>query len=193
MITSFVLDWKFLMKESKESRDKKVKLLKKSTGIILIGLVILTGLSLYVISLSPTMKEMVEKDRPVERKTLVDLFLLQQVSKREFTPIDGKVKHDSKIAFNLSSNVPVHVALLMSVFQQTPEILFIDAKIPPGENKHLEKAGNRFLYPTSEGQGRIKFCLVQADTSKELFTKLSRVKNVWLRLPDSQCAEVDII
>ena len=164
--------------------------MKKSTPIILLGVIIMLGLSYYVVSKNPTMKETLDAERPVERKTMVNLSVFKY--KDNTKTAVASVKNGTKLEFYLSSNVPVHVALLASVNNKTPQILFQDARIPPGEHKRLEKLGDRFIYEIATNQGDIQFCLVQANNTSELTKKLLRPKNIWLRIPQNQCVQLGI-
>ena len=178
------------MNDFKKDASNSRKLMKKSTPIILVGVAIMIGLSIYVVGNNPTLKETLEAERPVERKTMLQLSVFEYKDKNR-APISA-VKNGTTLAFDLASNVPVHVALLVSVNNKTPEILFEDAKIPPGEHKKLEKAGNRFIYKVITSEGNIKFCLVQGNSTSELMSKLLRPKNTWLRIPQAQCVQLRV-
>jgi len=180
----------FILNDFKKDAANNRKLIKKSTPIILFGVTIMLGLSYYVVSKNPTMKDVMEAERPVERKTMANLVVFKYKDKSR-TPITS-AKKGTKLAFELSSNVPVHVALLASVNNKIPQLLFQDARIPPGEHKLLEKAGDQFIYETAVNQGVIQFCLVQASNTTELTKKILRPKNIWLRLPQNQCVQLGI-
>lgn len=164
--------------------------MKKSTPIILVGVAIMLGLSYYVVSKNPSMKESIDAERPVERATQVQLSVFKHKDIKK-TPLKT-VGAGTQLAFSISSNVPIHVALLASVNSKVPEILFQDAKIPPGEHRRLEKAGDLFVYQPDANQGDIKFCIVQAKNTSELIKKLLRPKNIWLRIPQSQCVQLTL-
>jgi len=178
------------MNDFKKNASQSRKLMKKSTPIILVGVAIMMGLSIYVVGKNPSLKESLEAERPVERETMLQLsaFEYKDIQKNIITT----AKNGSKLVFELASNVPVHVALLVSVNRKIPEILFEDAKIPPGEHKKLEKAGNRFVYKVVTSEGNLKFCLVQANNTAELMSKLLRPKNTWLRIPETQCVQLKV-
>ena len=180
-----------VLQQKKAEGIKNRQLMRRSTFIILPGVAIMVALSIYIIGLSPSLKETLDADRPVARKTIVHLSVFEFKDKNKIS-IQSEVSQ-TKLVFDLSSNVPIHVALLSSVNSMAPEILFQGAKIPPGQHKRLGKAGDRFIYKTSAGQGEIKFCLVQAENASNLVKKLLRPKNIWSRIPDTQCVNVTVI
>ena len=180
----------FIVNDFKINASNNRKLIKKSTPIILFGVTIMLGLSYYVVSKNPTMKDVIEAERPVERKTMVNLSVFKY--KDNTKTVVTSVKNGTKLEFYLSSNVPVHVALLASENNKSPQILFQDARIPPGKHKRLEKAGGRFIYEIVTNQGDIQFCVVQGNNALELTKKLLRPKNIWLRLPQNQCVQLGI-
>ena len=179
-----------IKQQRKIEQKKNRQLMRKSTFIILPGVALMVALTIYLISLSPTLKETLDAERPIERKTIVHLSVFEYKDKQAFS-INTNISN-SDLVFDLSSNVPVHVALLSSVNKASPAILYQGARIPPGQHKRLGKSGNRFIYKTSAGQGEIKFCLVQASNDKDLVKKLLRPKNIWSRIPESQCVKVNV-
>ena len=164
--------------------------MKQSTRIIFLGLIIMGALTLYVIDKSPSFESALEKQRPVDRVTDVQLAVFEKIAEGEFAPILGNIKPGMALVFTLSSNVPLHVALLAVVDDKSPKILFEEVRIPPGSHKQLEAAGVRFVFNTLPGQRNIRFCIVQGSNSQELSTKLLRPKNTWFRLPEKQCVDV---
>ena len=173
-----------------EQKQKNRQLMRKSTGIIFLGLAIMGAMTMYIIRSQPTYREGLDREKPVNRATNIHLTVLEKKSGAELNPISDKLHSGVKLAFNLSTNVPVHVALLASIDNTAPEILFENAKIPPGENRRLEKGGDRYIYLTQPAQRRIKFCLVQGSNSRALSRKLSSLANTWLQIPKTQCVGV---
>ncbi len=178
------------MTTKKDIANKNRKLMGQSTRIILAGVAIMLGFTAYIVSQAPTLKETLDAARPVEREVIVHLSVLEKQPNGNFESIMTQTHPDKVLGFELSTNVPVHVVLLAKMGGKMPEVLFEDARIPPGRGKSLEKQGKRFLYPVLAGQPSIKFCLIQASDTEALYRKLRRLQETWRGLPQTQCASV---
>lgn len=172
------------------------KIMWKSTLIILIGVAIMSVLTVYIINKSPTMKETLDAERPVERETIVHLFAFESDDNGSKHVISETVAQGRALTFTLSTNVPIHVTLLSMMNEQRPDVLFSDARIPPGEGRQLSKGLDQFIYKIpkmSKGQVTIKFCLVQGSSPDALSKKLRRLLQTWKAIPATQCLTVSAV
>jgi len=179
--------------KSKNSRHNRA-VMWKSTLIILFGVFVMGSLTVYVVSKSPSMKETLEAERPIAREALVHLFALSAKSKssepKSSKPKEGSLENaptTKKLIFEVSSNVPIYVALLVSGNNARPDILLSEATIPPGEGKPLSQGIDRFVYTSSSKNQKNTFCIVQGQTRDELSLKLRRLSQIWPRIPKTQC------
>ncbi len=178
------------MTMKKNTSNKNRKLMGQSTRIILAGVAIMLGITVYIVNQAPSLRETLDANKPVDRETIVHLAVLEKQSNGNLVPI-GKQTHPGKVlGFELSTNLPIHVVLLAKMDDKMPKVLFEDARIPPGRDKHLEKGGKRFFYPVLAGQPKIKFCLVQASDTEGLYRKLRRLQKTWHGLPQTQCVSI---
>lgn len=159
----------------------------KSTLIILFGVFVMGSLTVYIVNQSPTMKETLKAERPVERDVLVHLFAFPRPQKSDDKHPQVNIDQTKQLIFEVSTNVPIYVALLIAGRNERPDILLSDAKVPPGQGKHLRQSVERFVFSAPKNNAKNKFCLIYGTSLDELSMKLRRLSQVWPQIPKTQC------
>jgi len=180
------------MKDRAENSAKHRKLMKKSTMIILVGIVIMGTLSIYVVQKSPSFEEVITAERLVEREKQVSMSLLEMTTTDQWQSVSGTTVGSNRLSFNISSNLPLRVALMASINGAAPVILFKETRMPPGASRLIKWRGERFVYELEQLRANIKFCMLYADDSETLHEMLQGMSvRKWQALPSSQCVVVN--
>lgn len=173
-------------------KNANKRLFIKSTIIILIGIGILSGLTIYIVSKSPSLKDRMQAEVPVEREAKVQLSVQLQQAPKKIIPVENLLKAGDVLVFSISSNVPRHIALAVSMNGNQPQLVFDDTRIPPGENRILEKLGEKYQYKIASGVSQLRFCILQAANRKELLFKQRDIDHIWRDSPESYCKEFKV-
>jgi len=164
--------------------------MRKSTVVILLGVLIMGGLTYFIVQQSPDIREALlkEKNRSENQSISVTLDVLQYEKHKTPIKITKGMVQAGELAFSVDITHPLHIAIVASEKSNTPKILFSDARIPPGMNRKVEKADTLFLYDAKRENSPFRFCVIWGNDNAELWKKLAKLERHWHTAPESECA-----
>ena len=165
---------------------KQRKLLRKSTAIIMLGIIIFSGLTVLVVKQSPSIKDRYKAAPPTTGSLLQDLTVFKQTESREYLPLISPVASGDKLAFTVSVLRPTFVGLLVSVNQQKPTFEFY-TRLPPGKSRRIERQGERYIFTVTDSVKSLKFCAVYEADKNALQKVYLHPELVWSSLSGSSC------
>lgn len=172
-------------------RLKNRKLMRQSTLIALLGILIASLLTVLVVKQSPSIKEGIEVVPETSENLLRELTAHKKLGLGEYLPILGKVKAGDKVVFKVSVLRPTYIGLLVSTNNQKPEFVFY-GRLPPGKNRLIEKQGKRYVHIISPKDKVLKFCVVYAEDKAKLQQLNNKLPIVWEALPESSCLTLEV-
>lgn len=165
---------------------KHRKLMRKSTYIILAGVLILSALTVLIVNQSPSYEDaMKSKQEVITDNLLSNLTAFKKVGD-EYQALTGELMTGDELSFKVSVLRPTFVGLLISINQQKPAFAFY-GRLPPGEDRRIERQGYRYIYKVASQGEAIKFCAVYAEDKAVLQKLNAKLMQVWESLPESVC------
>ncbi|MDH5256858.1 MAG: hypothetical protein OEX07_02590 [Gammaproteobacteria bacterium] len=169
---------------------KQRKLLRKSTFIIFIGISIFTLLTVLVVKRSPSLKDAMKPAPLLSGNLLNNLSVYKKLNSGEYLPLSEKMGLGDTLGLKVSVLRPTYVGLILSVNQQMPSIVFY-GRLPPGENRLLERQGERYLYHVKEGDESLKYCVVSVEDKEGLRKVSAKLLAIWSGIPETSCLIVN--
>lgn len=179
------------MSEAKSaSQIKDRKLIRKSTYIILVGILILGSLTVFIVQQAPSYKDaMKAAPEVISGNLLANLTAFKKTAQNEHKPFSGALVVGDELSFKVSVLRPTFVGLLVSINQQKPVFTFY-GRLPPGENHRLGRQGHRYLYTVTDQDKALKFCTVYADDKKALQVMNNQLASLWSNIPATACLSI---
>lgn len=167
-------------------RLKNRKLMRQSTIIALVGILVASLLTVLVVKQNPSIKEGIEVVPETSENLLKELTAYKKIGLGEYLPINDNIGAGDKVVFKVSVLRPTYIGLLVSANNQKPAFVFY-GRLPPGKNRLIEKQGRRYVHIISPEDKVLKFCVVYANDKVKLQQLNSKLPLVWESLPESSC------
>ena len=103
--------------------------MQKNTKIIVAGIIFLFSIMGIVIGNHTSFKDDLEDLKPVARENNVSLLVLTQTNEKTFDLVGEKITANSNLGFKISTSLPIHIALFVSVNNNSPTTLLKSARI----------------------------------------------------------------
>jgi len=168
---------------------QKRKLMRQSTLISLIGISIAASATIYVVSSSPSIKTHYESAIKPGTDPHLTIAAFSKNNQGKYDEVNSLLNEGEIVIFKASTVNPIHVALLRSVNNHTPSVVF-DVLIPPGKNKLLEKAGDKYIYTIDKQDKNLKFCVIYAESRNQLAEQLVKLDSIWPTIPETSCLKL---
>lgn len=162
------------------------RLMRKSTYIILVGVLILSSLTVLIINQSPSYEDAMKSAPDVITENLLSNLSAFKKVGEEYQSFTGDLAEGDELSFKISVLRPTFMGLLVSVNQRKPVFTFY-ARLPPGEDRRIERQGYRYIYKATSQNETVKFCAVYAEDKKALQKLNEKLVLVWESLPESVC------
>ena len=166
--------------------------MEKNTQYIVLGIAVLFGMIGVIIGNHSSFESDLEALKPVPRENQVTLSVIAQAEDGLFKPVSDNVPEEAKLAFQITSNKPIYMSLIVAVNDQAPEVLLKSARIPPGVNKQVDNDGVRYIYQLLPEQQSLKFCVIEKDNNKSLREHVRNLDEEWPQIPEPQCHTIVI-
>ncbi|MDH5229866.1 MAG: hypothetical protein OEY38_07405 [Gammaproteobacteria bacterium] len=163
------------------------KLNRRSTWVSLVAIVMLSLVTVAIVK--NTYFSFKQSSRHNDSIIQLKAFHAPQATEAAI-PARQTVSPNQDLVFTVSTPWPIHTALLLSIDDQTPQLVFKGAKIPPGENRRFENLVDRYHYVIPMGPKHLRFCLLTADDAEQLNFLLQHEKNFVKN--DARCLSLSI-
>ncbi len=174
------------LQENELTSQQKRKLMRQSTLLSLIGISFAAVATIYIVSSSPSIKTHYESAIKPGTDPHLTIAAFTKNKLGSFSEVNSLLNEGETVIFKASTVTPIHVALLRSTNNQTPSAVF-DVLIPPGENKLLEKAGDKYIYSINQQDKNLKFCVIYAESRNLLAERLVKLDDIWSTIPETAC------
>jgi len=168
---------------------KHRKLMRKSTYIILAGVLILGSLTVLIVAQAPSYEDAMKSAPKIISENLLSNLTVFRKKDHDYLPFKGVLAIGDELSFNVSVLRPTFVGLLVSVNQGKPAFAFY-GRLPPGENHRLERQGNRYLYKIANLDDKVRICVVSAKDKQALQKLNHKIMKLWSNIPPSACVSI---
>ena len=169
---------------------QKRKLMRQSTLISLTGIALAAAATIYIVSSSPSIKTHYESAIKPGADPHLTIAAFSKNEQGIYNEATSLLKAGEVVIFKASTTTPIHVALLRSVNNHMPAAVF-DVLIPPGKNRLLEKAGDKYIYKIEKQDKNLKFCVIYAESRSQLAKRLVRLDSIWPKIPETACLKLN--
>jgi len=176
-------------KNEQQPAPNNRKLMRQSTLMSLIGIAIVALATVYIVSHSPSIKTHYESGIKPGSDPHLTLAAFSQNKTGLYEEVNSLLEENRQVIFKASTTIPIHVALLKSTNNSSPNVVF-DTLIPPGENRLLEKAGDKYIYTINKEDKSLRFCVIYAEKRNQLITQLQNLDKVWAEIPATACLKL---
>jgi len=185
------MDKKKSIVEDEKTLKLQQKHMRQSTLIILLGILLMGLLTVYILRNSISPYSRIQQSNGVHGKARpVELMASRQMANGQLKKFDNNANAGDIFEFQLASTQSIHVALIGSINGKTPVAFYKGARIPPGPDRHLEKAGVLFTYEVNPSDNSIIFCILHENSQKTLYKRLRSLQTLWSSIPSESCVQL---
>lgn len=136
-----------------QQRARKIN--RMSTLLVLLTIAVLATATWYIVKFNASpVKNLQEQSRMHHALEL----------EAQAITVDGqpasRIKTGDILRIRVDTTQPVYAAVMAQAGTEAPLVLFRGVRIPPGQNRVLEKADRLFEYPVEGIEGQLTLCLV---------------------------------
>jgi hypothetical protein len=95
-----------------------------------------------------------------------------------FIPLEGDLAAGDELIFKVSMTATAFLALVKQVGNHSPEIIFQNVRIPPGQNRLIERGSDIFVYRLENIEQNQTLCVVHATSSEALYARLEKLQSL---------------
>lgn len=180
-----------LSEEEIEGFKREKRINRRSTIVSLVAIIGFILLSLPILMNVPTPSSALKKadeQRTVPRLSLTAAYYAGE--EKPAKPIADEVLPDKPIVFLLTSIRPVYVSLAAVINAGEPQVVFHRARIPPGPNRLVEKAGVPYVFTLTDEVKSARFCIIDASDFELLQQRASHIKREWSSVEEAACLDL---
>ena len=174
----------------KTSSSSKRRLMRKSTFISLIGISIAAVATTFVVSQSPSIKTHYKSAITPGTNPHMSVTAFSKNNDGSFSEINSLVDAGTKVFFKVSTVTPIYIALVKTVdHNEEPHAVF-NVLIPPGKNRLIEKAGEKYIYTVNGTDNNLTFCVVFGETREQLIAHMKNIKTLMQSIASDACVKL---
>jgi hypothetical protein len=161
--------------EKEQARQKQQRIVRRSTILSLVGGILFGGLGYLVYKTTPSPYEEQKQSVILHTDPTVSMNILQQTLEGGWGNLDHQPNWGERVAFNISTTHPIHVALFAETNHANKHLEFDYLRVPPGENRLLKINNRPYVYEVKEGDEHVVFCMVISTEAEKLPQTLATV------------------
>jgi hypothetical protein len=180
------------MPMTNNASDKRSKHVNRNSNLlILLAIAIVGGLSYLIInSMKSPYDVSEESQRFTEARHVLALQAFERYADGHEKLLDHSMHPGEKVVFKLSTSHPVHIALAMSVGENSPVIIYQGARVPPGPDRLIAKLDQPFVYTADDSEEKTRICVLAGDDERDVRREMGALGENWSILPDSTCLQL---
>ncbi|TPW10955.1 MAG: hypothetical protein FD130_2083 [Halothiobacillaceae bacterium] len=160
--------------ENEQNRQRRDKILRRSTQLSLVGLTLFALLGYLLVNFTPSPYDEIIDNVVLRSDPVVVMEVVQQNPSGEWQKLDHTPQKDESIAFAVSTNQPIHIALLAAIEQQPPRLLFDYSRVPPGTTRLIKLGDTIYSHRVGANEAHERFCIMVAKDQQLLAKRLER-------------------
>ena len=167
------------------SREKR-RLIRKSTFISLIGISVAAVATMLIVSQSPSIETHYQSAIKPGTNPHMVVTAYAKNDDGNYGEVNAALHAGAEVIFKVSTVTPIYVALIKTANNLEPRAVF-DVLIPPGKNRLIEKAGEKYIYTVTDNDDDLTFCVIYGETREQLIAYMKNLKTALPALSSDAC------